>query len=373
MSRTRKDFWRVSRGVLGDAMATDHWIRLTTGVGFAAAVVYLAYYLRFVLVTVLLAVMFAYALLPLVGWVSRVRIAGQTMPRFGAVALVFLVVIVAALGAGHLAAAPVGDQARRATQNLEEYRNSLTVSLSLARASLDAFLPAPFRPALQNAIDQAGAALVSTLGHVMRATAEWFSHVVEILLIPVLAFYFLVDLPVLKEELLGFLPAAARRPAMRAAIHLDRTLGSYVRAQLVLMCISGVVVWAGLTVMGVRLALVLGIVAGLTRAIPIVGPVLGAIPIVSVVLLESLQAAVAVLLFFIALQIVESKVILPLVIGHHLQLHAVTILVALLIGNALFGLVGMFLAPPAAGFLLGLLRLAYQQAEAEHIPLRNPG
>jgi predicted PurR-regulated permease PerM len=356
-----------------NAVATDRWIRLTIGVALAAASVYLAYQLRFVLVTVVLAAMFAYALLPLVEWAARVQIARQAIPRVGAVGCVFLLTIGTTLAAGYLAAAPVGDQARRAAENLGEYRDSLSVSLSLARASLNAHLPPALQRALDDAIDQSGGMLVSMFGHIMRTTAEWASHVVEILLIPVLAFYFLVELPVLKEELLGFLPAAARRPVMRAATHLDRILAAYVRGQLVLMCLSAVVVWAGLTVMGVRLALVLGIVAGLTRAIPIVGPVLGAVPIVSVVFLESLEAAVAALLFFVALQIIESKVILPQVIGHHLQLRAATILIALLIGNALLGLVGMFLAPPAAAFLLSFLRLSYQQAKAEHIPLRNPG
>src|SRR5690348_726543 len=119
-------------------MTTERWIRMTIGVALAAASVYVAYQLRFVLVTVVLAAMFAYALLPLVEWAARVRIARQAIPRVGAVGCVFLLAIGAALASGYLAAAPVGDQARRAAQNLGEYRDSLTVSLSLARASLNA-------------------------------------------------------------------------------------------------------------------------------------------------------------------------------------------------------------------------------------------
>jgi len=110
--------------------------------------------------------------------------------------------------------------------------------------------------------------------------------------------------------------------------------------------------------------LLLGMVAGLTRAIPVVGPVFGAIPIVGLALLQSPGTAVTVLVFFVVLQLVESKFILPQVIGHELNLHAATILLALLVGDALFGLMGMFLAAPAAAFLKEMRALAEQRVVA---------
>jgi predicted PurR-regulated permease PerM len=340
----------------------ERWVRLTVGIVLAAAGVYLAYRLRFVLVTVALAAMLTYALLPLVEYAARLRIAGRAVPRVGATGLVFIVMTGGAMGVSQLAASPVSDQGRRFAYNLWQYRDELNVSISHARTSLEANLPPELRHAVDTAIEQSGDVLISVLGRVVRTTAEWLSHAFEVVLIPILAFYFLVDLPVLKQELLGFLPAATRPPVLRAAVQLDRILAAYVRGQLILMFISAVVVSVGLTLMGVRLALVLGMLAGLTRAVPIVGPVLGAIPIVGVVLLQSVGAAAAALLFFVVLQIIESKVILPQVIGYHLKLHAVTILIALLLGNALFGLIGMFLAPPAAAFLRDLLEWTYRNA-----------
>jgi predicted PurR-regulated permease PerM len=342
-------------------MATEYWVRFTVGMVLTVVGVYLSYQLRFVLVTVALAAMLAYALLPLVEFGARLGIAGRAMPRIVATTLVFIAVIVVAIGTSRLAAAPVSDQVRRFAENVEQHRDQLNVALSRARISLETGIPQRLRQALDTALNQSGTLLLSALGHVARTTAEWLSHVVEILLIPILAFYFLVDLPVLKQELLGFLPATTHPQVLRALSCLDRILAAYVRGQLILMCISAVVVWAGLTLMGVHLALLLGIVGGLTRAIPIVGPILGAIPIVSIVFLQSPGAAAAALLFFVVLQIVESKVILPQVIGGHLRLHAVTILVALLIGNALFGLPGIFMAPPAAAFVHDILDLMYQR------------
>lgn len=317
--------------------------------------------------------MLAYALLPVVEYVARLRIAKRAMPRIGATALVFCIVIVVAVGIVHVAATPVGEQASRFGQNIGRYLEDLGASLSQVRASLEEDLPPDVRRALDNAINQSGAFLVGAIGHVARTTGEWLAHVMEVALIPILAFYFLVDLPVLKRELVGFLPTATRQRVLQAAARLDQILAAYVRGQLILMFISAVVVWAGLTLMGVRLALLLGIVAGLTRVIPIIGPVLGAIPIVGIVFLQSVEAAAAALLFFVVLQIIESKVILPQVVGYHLQLHAVTILIALLVGNALFGLIGMFLAPPAAAFVRDMLDLIDQpRHEGRALHSRSP-
>lgn len=342
-------------------MVTERWVRLTVWAVFISAVLYLSYQLRFVLVTVALAAMLAYALLPIVQYVAHWSLAGRAMPRNAATTLVFVAVIGAAVGVSHVAAAPVSDQIHRLAQNLEQYRDELSEALSQARASLEAGIPQDFRKALDSAFDQTGALLVTALGHVARTTTEWFSHLVEVILIPILAFYFLVDLPLLKQELLGFLPVTVHPEVLRAAASLDKILAAYVRGQLILMGVSAVVVWAFLTLLGVPLALLLGIVAGLTRAIPIIGPVLGAIPIVGIVFLQSAGAAAAALLFFVILQLAESKVILPQVMGYHLKLHAVTILIALLIGNAFFGLMGMFMAPPAVAFLRDMVDAVYQQ------------
>ena len=124
------------------------------------------------------------------------------------------------------------------------------------------------------------------------------------------------------------------------------------------MTIAGIVVWVVLSLLHVRFALSLGVLAGLTRGIPIMGPVFAAVPIVGLAAIQSPGLGVAVLIFFIALQVVESKILLPIVTGHALALHGATVLIAILVGNALFGLVGVFLAAPVAAFMKESISLA---------------
>lgn len=338
-------------------MAAERWVRVTTGAVLAAVAVYLLIRLRFALVTVTLAAMLAYAILPLVELAARVRVAGRTLPRLASVSIIFILLILIGAGAVTLAAGPIGDQVKRLAQNAGQYRDQVGASLSQMRTSLEQSLPPDLQDTLDKALSRASGLVVDALTRVVRSTARWLSHIVEILIIPILAFYFLVDLPNLQQELIQFLPVSARQPVLIAARRLDRIVAGYVRGQIILMIIAWLVVWAGLALLGMRYALLLGIIAGITRAIPIVGPVVGAVPIVGLALAQSPALGVAVLIFFVALQVIESKIILPLVLGRHLELHGATILIALLAGNALFGLVGVFLASPVAAFLRELVAL----------------
>ncbi len=350
-------------------MVTERWMRATMSVALVAAGAYLLYRLRFVLITVTLAAMLSYALLPLVEATARLRVWGRPLPRLAAVIIVFVLVGLAITGFGKLAAGPVGDQFKTLAANTRQYRNDLATGLTRVRVSIEDSLPSDFRQTFEDALARGSALAVDALGHVLRATAEWLAHIVEIILVPILAFYFLADLPSLKSELLEFLPATARQPVLLVAHRLDRILAGYVWAQIILMAIAGVMVWMVLLVLGVPFPLLLGIIAGITRGIPIIGPVLGAVPIVGLASLQSVPLGVGVLIFFAILQFVESKLILPLVLGRQLGVHAATIILALLVGNAMFGLVGMFLAAPVAASVKEVLDLVERGfTDGQHTP-----
>jgi len=333
----------------------------------AAAIVFILWRLRFVLVTVALGAMLAYALMPFVERAGRLRPWGRPVPRFVAVLTVFLAVALALGLVTRLAMRPIAGEAQRFGQNLELHRDSVGATLMQLQKGLRRSLPAPLVAPVERALDQAETIAFGAATGTLRGAARWISKGFEVLLIPILAFYFLLDLPVLRDELLGFLPIGSRRVVLAAGRRADGIVAGYVRAQVILMLVSGTAVSIGLALLGVHYPLLLGIFAGLTRAIPIIGPVLGALPIVAIAALQSPGTAVAVLVFFIVVQVAESQILLPKIIGHELRLHAVTILLALLLGNALFGLMGMFLAPPAAAFAKAL-REMLEPAPDEPVP-----
>ncbi|MBM3494045.1 MAG: AI-2E family transporter [Armatimonadetes bacterium] len=195
------------------------------------------------------------------------------------------------------------------------------------------------------------------LGFGIRRTPEVARHIIEIVLLPVVAFYFAVESRQLKREFVGMLPKRRRREALRMIHEFNEIMFSFVVCQAILCLIAGVVVGVGLGLLGTPYPVTLGILAGLTRAIPIVGPIIGGIPIVLLAwVTKGMGVAVGVLTFFSILHFVESKFIMPLLVGDRLRLHPVVIIVVLLIGQEFAGLLGMFFAAPVAALFRVIFR-----------------
>ncbi|GDX40944.1 hypothetical protein LBMAG21_12360 [Armatimonadota bacterium] len=199
--------------------------------------------------------------------------------------------------------------------------------------------------------------------------AGGLKYVVEIVLLPVLAFYFILDGRKLKREFIGLVPKRYFRETGRMLYEFNLIMRSYVLGQFILCSLAGVLVGVGLAAIGVRYVFVLAILAGITRAIPIVGPIIGGIPIILLTYVDDPQngmiKALWVLGFFTLMHFVESKFIMPMLIGERMELHPVVIIVVLLIGGEvgtiLLGsvigtLMGMFFAPPVTAILRVMIR-----------------
>ncbi len=232
---------------------------------------------------------------------------------------------------------------------------------------------APYRDALSPEMQKKiGDGMAGAVSGAPTSVLKWasgsFSHVgfiVELLLLPVLVFYFLADGGAIRREARILLPAKWRPAASRMASHLDRVLDGYIRGQLWMCVIAWVFVSLLLWALGVPHAFTLGFVAGLTRAIPVIGPLIGGIPIALVCLLttRSFPLMMTVIAGFAIMHFVESKVLLPKIIGHEVDLHPVSVILVLLLGLEFFGFMGVFLAVPVAA-LLKIILAEWHESQA---------
>jgi predicted PurR-regulated permease PerM len=184
--------------------------------------------------------------------------------------------------------------------------------------------------------------------------------VIEMVLVPVLAFYFTLDGRALRNQFLSLVPRRHQRQTLAILSESGAIMRAYIVSQFWLAVIAGVVVGVGLNLIGMDYALILGLFAGITRAIPVIGPLIGGVPLVLLTFVYGAQQGnpylwVWALLMFTCLHLIESKIVMPKFLGHALNLHAVVIIVALLIGGEFFGLMGMFLAAPIAALARVLL------------------
>jgi len=193
-------------------------------------------------------------------------------------------------------------------------------------------------------------AIAYQVGDVLRQQSQHAGFLVELFLIPVLSFYFLSDGPSIRREVKLLVPTAWRSRAARIARHCDFVLDGYVRGQAWMCVIAWVLTTAVLSVLQVPHAVALGLFAGVTRAVPVIGPMMGAIPLVFVTLIYTQSVDTTLLLVgaFTLMHLFESKVLLPKIVGHHVDLHPVSVIISLLIGMEFFGIIGVFLAVPIA-------------------------
>lgn len=350
--------------------STDSWDRLIPwlrvliiGIVVTGAT-YLAWRIRELILMVVLAAVLAYLLRPAVEGVSRRRVFGRSLPRFWATLVVFLLAGVVVWGFFRWFGADLQNEIRDLGPAWEQQRSQLPRWFDSIQQFYEERLPADVKRAIQRTWGDWQASIGNLLLGIAKSTWESLGFIIELVLVPVLAFYFLSDLPGLKEATFFFVPPARRARLENLLADIDRVFTRFIEGQLVLATIAWAVVTVGLRALQVPFYLSLGIIAGITRAIPVVGPVIGGIPVLMVAFAFKPPAmALWILIGFTIMHILESKLLMPKVLGIHLGLHPVLIIAALLVGYLFFGILGMFLAAP--GLAVAKLLVAHARSAAE--------
>ena len=319
---------------------------------------YFVWRVRTILTDILVASILAFALVGPVNWLCRFQIPrlGVRAQRLVAALLVFFAVGYLLFVGTALMVSPFVDQVHGLANNLPLYQRKIAHYASALQAQYDS-LPPDVKSLLRRP-DAGGAgggfSPMPWLQSLLLATVAGLARIVDLILIPVLAFYFVLDGRALRNEFVVLVPRRRVRETLSLLRESSAIMRTYIIAQLWLCVIAGVVVYLGLSLIHMPYALVLGLLAGVTRAIPIIGPILGGIPIVLLAAVlppehgGGLALALKVLVFFSALHLLESKLLMPKFIGNRIHLHAAVVIIVLLIGGEFFGLLGMFLAAPLA-------------------------
>ena len=196
--------------------------------------------------------------------------------------------------------------------------------------------------------------------------------VASLALIPVVTFYLLRDWDVLVQRLDQLLPSR-QRPRIRAMVReTDEVLSSFLRGQLLVMLALGVIYSVGLSLIGLDMAMPIGILAGLVSFVPYLGLIIGilAAGIAALLQFQDPTVLIWVAVVFLTGQLLESFLLTPRLVGDRIGLHPVAVIFAVLAGGQLFGFFGILLALPVAAVLMVLLRHLMKQ---QRPPKRRTG
>lgn len=336
-----------------------HWQWLILAL-LLGAVLYL---LAPVLTPFVVAALFAYLMDPLVDRLER-----RGLGRGLAVALVFLVgsiVVIAVLLvlvpfierqiANFLAQLPVWVDwfQNRGTPWLEA-RFGISLEILDTRRLIDA---------LQANWKAAGGIAATVLGGVSKSGMTVIGWLLNLVMIPVVAFYLLRDWDLLVERIHALLPRSIEPVVSRLAAESDVVLGAFLRGQLSVMVALGVFYGAGLWFAGISVGPLIGMIAGLISFVPYLGAITGVIMAIVAALVQYQDwfHLLLVLGVFGIGQLIEGYVLVPKLVGDKIGLHPVAVIFAVLAGGELFGFLGVLLALPVASVVMVLLRYAHER------------
>ncbi|WP_369980313.1 AI-2E family transporter [Xanthomonas bundabergensis] len=217
---------------------------------------------------------------------------------------------------------------------------------------------------------QAGGVAATFFGYLSRSGFAMVTWVVNLVLLPILTFYFLRDWDILVERVAATIPRNHVATVGRLARESNDVLGAFIRGQFLVMLALGVIYAGGLSLVGLNLGLLIGIIAGLISFIPYLGATTGILLAVLAALVQAkgfdLQLLILVGVVFTVGQLLESYVLTPRIVGDKIGLHPVAVIFAVMAGGQLFGFLGMLLALPVAAVanvLLHYLHEQYRQSE----------
>ena len=287
------------------------------------------------------------------------RLERRGAPRLLGVALSYALLL-GALGFFIAAAAPrVYLQARNLSVQAPEYARrleELVLETDLAGENADPRV----REAVHTLVARSDQVALDALGQVATLVGGVFSSLVTIVFGLVLGFYLLLSGPSLAAGAAAWFPPAERERWTRFGRQVSDVLAGYLRARLIASLLIGISYTVAFTLIGLNESILLGTLGGLLNFVPLIGPLLAAIPAIVVALFESWKLALVVLVIMVVAQQLESSVLNPHVEGRYVRLPAVVILIVAVAGGTLAGLPGLLLATPAAGVVRAALDVFYR-------------
>jgi predicted PurR-regulated permease PerM len=318
----------------------------------AVALVAILYAGREVLAPFVLGIFLVFLLDPPVEWLARHRIG-----RGWAVLLVYLAVLAIVVILIAITAAPLIAQVRKLIDELPMLAETLRSQLLTLLERLG--VPQDILASIRDALDHLG----TTIGGIDPAVILPFvtsifsiiGSIVAFLIVPVWVFYVVRDRPSVTAGLEAGIPELWRGDVRAVTAITTDVLGRWVRGQLVLGSAVGLATLAGLVLLGVfidpiflRFSIILAVIAGFFELLPIIGPIISAIPAVILGATVSPVALVAVFLLYLGVQQLENTFLVPKIQGDAVELHPAAILFVIVLGGAVYGLLGAILAVPIA-------------------------
>lgn len=302
------------------------------------------YYIKNVVALIFIVIILVAGFTPFVNWLVSLKV-----PRVLAVVILYLLILLIMSLFVYIIIPPLSEQISNVSNNLTFYSqkiNALNINYSQLFFEGKDFLTV------------IGNSLSNVSGGVVKTATSIFGGVASALTVLVLTFYILVEQDSIEKFILAFVPKTKHKHSLHIYNQISFKLGSWLQGQLSLAFIIGISAYVILSILGIKYALMLAVIAGILEIVPIIGPILSGVIAVSIAYLTGAQwwQIISIAISYTAVQQIESQFLVPKMMGKAVGLSPIIIIIALMIGGEIGGILGAILAIPIAAGISVLIQ-----------------
>ncbi len=328
-----------------------------------------AMYLMFnTVLPLLIAGMLACVLQPVVhkleSWMPW-RVKRPALCRTLAIMVIYILGLGAVGGVMALIIPPAIKETTELVRSLPAYYTDISSNIEAWNGQLSHQLPDSVRQSLSNSLPDAAAILakaaIGAATFLPKVVTGTLTLIIGLLIVPMFLYYLLKDQEALSRGVYSVLPAPIQYHLHHITVMTGDVVGAHMRSQLLLGLVVGTVMGLGLFFLGVPYPLLLGVVAGITELIPILGPWLGGVVGILVTLATAPEKVLWVMLLYLAVQQLESLLLVPRIQGQALRLHPMLIMLIVVVASQVAGIWGIIIGPPLVAVVRDLVRYFHRE------------
>jgi predicted PurR-regulated permease PerM len=305
--------------------------------------VFFVYLIRDALALLFVAVIFAAAVDPWVDWLQKKRI-----PRAISILLIYVILLAVFSLVIIMMIPPITEEIGQIVTNFPSYYEKISVGVhSLQDRAVSSNVEVG-NDSIVTALESLSLTLAQTTKSIFVTITSIFGGLFSLLIVLVITFYLTVEEDALKKFIKLIVPSKHRSYTMNLIERMQLKIGMWLRGQLLLSLIVGILTYFLLAIFGVKYALLLALCAGLLEIIPYLGPWLAGIPAVLVAFSDSFTKVIIVIAIYLFIQQFENNVIVPKLMSKMVGLNPIIVIMAILIGIKLGGVIGGLLGVPVA-------------------------
>lgn len=309
-----------------------------------------------VLAVLFVSLIFSSAVDPWVDWMQKRKI-----PRAFGVLLIYLAAFTIIGTTIYLIIPPIANEVGELSNNFPKYIEKISSGITVLK---DYSIQHGILDNIKNNLGSLSANLQRAAGSIFSTVTGIFGGIFSFFLVLVMTFYMVVEENAIKKLVWSLAPAQHQPYVMQLVNRMQKKMGLWLRGQLILSFVIFVLTYIGLSLLGVRYALVLALVAGITEFIPYLGPMIGAIPAVLLAFLQEPIMALFVVVLYMIIQWTENNILVPKIMQKAVGLNPIISIAVLLMGFKVAGVVGAILAIPVATAISVFVQDVFESKEA---------